>query len=158
VLSTRNAGPAAGPRDFDIVIDLRTPFLYDPSAGNLLLESRKFPGTTASPDFFRIDAHAAAGDSTSYVAIGGGAGGFDDSTPNSAVADEASTGGMVVRFTTTPAGRAGAVTPDACDHFRLGHRFRLPVSHTPRRTGRCTGPGPHVGFPRLQLPRCGAGR
>jgi len=33
-----------GPKDFDIVINLQTPFLYDPSASNLLLDVRIFAG------------------------------------------------------------------------------------------------------------------
>jgi hypothetical protein len=35
-------GPAAGPKTFDITINLTTPFLYNPAAGNLLLDVRNY--------------------------------------------------------------------------------------------------------------------
>ena len=48
--SSRFNGPPSGPKEFDIVIPLTTPFLYDPAAGNLLLEVRNFSGSSvASP-------------------------------------------------------------------------------------------------------------
>jgi hypothetical protein len=37
-LTTASTGPAGGPKDFDLIINLQTPFLYDPSLGNLLLD------------------------------------------------------------------------------------------------------------------------
>ena len=43
------SGTPGGPKDFDIVIPLTTPFLYDPGAGNLLLDVRNFSGSSASP-------------------------------------------------------------------------------------------------------------
>jgi len=44
-------GPANGPKDFDIVITLTTPFFYNPALGNLLLDVRNFgAGTTTSFD------------------------------------------------------------------------------------------------------------
>ena len=43
-LSSAFTGPANGPKDFDIVINLTTPFLYDPSKGNLLMDVRNFGG------------------------------------------------------------------------------------------------------------------
>jgi hypothetical protein len=36
-LSSHFTGPAAGPKDFDIQIAFKTPFFYQPTAGNLLL-------------------------------------------------------------------------------------------------------------------------
>jgi len=39
--STNTGGP---PRNFDIVITLQTPFLYDPALGNLLMDVRNFGG------------------------------------------------------------------------------------------------------------------
>ena len=48
--SSQFAGPLNGPKDFDIVIPLTTPFLYNPAAGNLLVEIRNFSGSlVASP-------------------------------------------------------------------------------------------------------------
>lgn len=44
VIASAFTGPATGPKDFDIVIDLDAPFLYDPSLGNLLLEVRNYTG------------------------------------------------------------------------------------------------------------------
>lgn len=43
-ISSNKTGPAFGPRDFDIVIPLTTPFLYDPAQGNLLMDIRNFGG------------------------------------------------------------------------------------------------------------------
>jgi hypothetical protein len=43
-LSSAFTGPAGGPKAFDIVINLSTPFLYDPAAGNLLLDVTNFGG------------------------------------------------------------------------------------------------------------------
>jgi len=44
-------GPPNGPKDFDIVITLTTPFFYNPALGNLLLDVRNFgAGTTTSFD------------------------------------------------------------------------------------------------------------
>ena len=37
-LTTENLGPAEGPKAFDYGLDLQTPFLYDPAAGNLLMD------------------------------------------------------------------------------------------------------------------------
>ena len=49
-ISSQFTGPPGGPKDFDIVIPLSTPFLYNPAAGNLLLEVRNISGSsTASP-------------------------------------------------------------------------------------------------------------
>jgi hypothetical protein len=43
-LSSADTGPAGGPKTFDIVINLTTSFLYNPLAGNLLLDVRNFGG------------------------------------------------------------------------------------------------------------------
>ena len=47
-LSSANTGPAAGPKNFDIVINLMNPFRYNPSAGSLLLDVRNFGGGTTT--------------------------------------------------------------------------------------------------------------
>jgi hypothetical protein len=44
-LSSSFTGPAGGPMAFDIIINLTTPFLYNPHSGNLLLDVRNFSGT-----------------------------------------------------------------------------------------------------------------
>jgi len=41
-LSSSWLGPVGGPKDFDIIVNLTTPFTYDASAGNLLLDVRNF--------------------------------------------------------------------------------------------------------------------
>ena len=43
-LSSAFTGPAGGPKDFDIIITLTTPFFYNPALGNLLLDVRNFGG------------------------------------------------------------------------------------------------------------------
>jgi hypothetical protein len=43
-LSSADSGPPSGPKAFDIVINLTTPFLYDPTMGNLLMDVRNFGG------------------------------------------------------------------------------------------------------------------
>jgi len=45
-LSSSFVGPLTGPKDFDIVINLTSPFLYNPAEGNLLLDVRNFSNTT----------------------------------------------------------------------------------------------------------------
>ena len=47
-LSSANSGPAAGPKNFDIVINLMNPFRYNPSVGSLLLDVRNFGGGTTT--------------------------------------------------------------------------------------------------------------
>lgn len=43
-LSSSFTGPPAGPKNFDIVINLTAPFVYNPENGNLLLDVRNFAG------------------------------------------------------------------------------------------------------------------
>jgi hypothetical protein len=43
-LSSAFSGPGGGPMAFDIVINLQTPFFYDSTQGNLLLDVRNFSG------------------------------------------------------------------------------------------------------------------
>ena len=46
---TDGSGPDEGPRPFDYVVELETPFYYDPSLGNLLRESAFKGGTIEGP-------------------------------------------------------------------------------------------------------------
>jgi hypothetical protein len=64
-LALSSADTGVGPRDFDIVITFTTPFLYDPTQGNLLLDVRNFGGGTTT----QFDAHLAF-DSTSRAYFG----------------------------------------------------------------------------------------
>jgi hypothetical protein len=47
-VSSQFAGPANGPKAFDIVVPLQTPFIYQPSRGNLLVDIKNFSGSSAS--------------------------------------------------------------------------------------------------------------
>jgi PEP-CTERM motif len=62
-LSSSFTGPPDGPKDFDIIITLTTPFFYNPAHGNLLLDVRNFGGGTTT--FF--DAVFQTGDGVSRV-------------------------------------------------------------------------------------------
>jgi MYXO-CTERM domain-containing protein len=87
-LSSAFAGPGGGPKDFDILINLTTPFLYDPTAGNLLLDVRNFgAGTTTL-----FDAQNTNGDGVSRAASQNS----DGVTDASGITDSA---GLVTRFT-----------------------------------------------------------
>lgn len=63
--SADTAGPGTT-RVFDIVINLSTPFLYDPSLGDLLLDVRNFEAGFTTP----FDAHTVPLDSISRVLSG----------------------------------------------------------------------------------------
>ena len=56
-------GPPNGPKDFDIVITLTTPFFYNPALGNLLLDVRNFGAGTTTV----FDAVSPFGDGVSRV-------------------------------------------------------------------------------------------
>jgi hypothetical protein len=60
-LSSAFTGPAGGPKNFDITINLTTPFLYDPASGNLLLDVRNFGGGRTT----QFNAEFLGGDSVS---------------------------------------------------------------------------------------------
>ncbi|MSU64131.1 MAG: hypothetical protein EXS31_17350 [Pedosphaera sp.] len=62
-ISSMFVGPKSGPKDFDIVMDLATPFFYQPGVGNLLLDVRNFGAGIATA----LDAVNVAGDSVSRV-------------------------------------------------------------------------------------------
>jgi hypothetical protein len=95
-LSTANTGPDLGPRDFDIIITLINPFLYDPAAGNLLIDFRStgqlFPFDIRNPT--PVDAENRFGDSVSVVL--GRSGNLN--APNG----ETTTVGFVTRFSLIP--------------------------------------------------------
>ena len=40
IFSTDGSGPVGGPKDFDYIVEFDEPFIYDPTAGNLLYEFR----------------------------------------------------------------------------------------------------------------------
>jgi len=89
-LSSSFMGPAAGPKNFDIIIPLQTSFLYNPALGNLLLEVQNFGG----------------GSTTQFDAVGGGSSGLVSrvfNTDGNASAASGTTevgGGLVTEFVT----------------------------------------------------------
>jgi hypothetical protein len=62
-LSSKYTGPDNGPKEFDIRIELGSPFDFDPKAGNLLMDVRNFEGGT----FLPFDAYWGPEDFTSCV-------------------------------------------------------------------------------------------
>ncbi|HJP82824.1 MAG TPA: PEP-CTERM sorting domain-containing protein [Fimbriimonadaceae bacterium] len=88
-VSSADTGPAGGPKDFDIFISFSTAFMYDPSAGNLLLDVFGLGPNSSTP----MDAENTLGDSISRVFT------FDNS-PVGGVADQRDTWGLVTRFDT----------------------------------------------------------
>jgi hypothetical protein len=62
-LSSAFTGPPGGPKDFDIIITLTTPFLYNPALGNLLLDVRNFGGGST----ISFDAVSPLGDGVSRL-------------------------------------------------------------------------------------------
>lgn len=63
-LSSAFAGPAQGPKSFDIVVPLSRPFTYNPAAGNLLVDIENFSGEAA----IAIDAEISTVGAASRVA------------------------------------------------------------------------------------------
>lgn len=91
----------AGPLDFDIVIPLSAPFLYDPLGGNLLLDVRNFGGGANTTAF---DAEDTDDDSTSRVTTN-----FALGDVNSATATLNDTWGLVTKFILEPAAFAVSI-------------------------------------------------
>lgn len=91
-LSSSPTGSA--PFAFDIVIVLSTPFLYDPSQGNLLMDVRNYGGGFTTI----FDAENTAGDSVSRAHTTAA------SDVDSPTANFASSWGLVTKFAYTPAG------------------------------------------------------
>jgi len=89
-ISSSASGPVAGPKAFDIVINFQTPFVYDPSEGNLLIDFRTT--ATSGVNFF-LDAQSTAGDQISRV--------FTPQSPTAvgAATGTAATVGLITRFT-----------------------------------------------------------
>jgi hypothetical protein len=107
-LSSADTPGPGGTRNFDIVINLTTPFLYDPTQGNLLMDVRNFGGGTTT--FF--DAHDVLGDSISRVYTFNG-------TVTSAIGDQVNTSGLVTAFTFTRQGPPTGV-PEPATMVLLG--------------------------------------
>ncbi len=63
-LSSGFLGPLLGPKNFDVTIRLNTPFVYEPTLGNLLLDVRTY---VSLADTVIMDAVRTTGDSVSRV-------------------------------------------------------------------------------------------
>jgi len=86
-LSISSSFTGGNPRDFDIVINLQTPFLYDPSAGNLLMDVRNFSGEITT----QFDASDDTGTMSRLFTASSGV--------NSLVGDIDDESGLVTQFT-----------------------------------------------------------
>jgi hypothetical protein len=119
--STSVAGPADGPQAFDMVITFTTPFLYDPSKGNLLVDIRNSSGTTHDPaNDQEIDAVSTGGDGVSRVYNLGDAAAATAGLTGSGF--QMDTLGAVTRFVSTPT--SPATTPP---HTLLNSATRVRV-------------------------------
>ena len=91
-LTTESDGPAGGPKQFDYGVDLETPFVYDPSKGNLLMDLT----IINSEGPLNIDFVLANTETTRFRSTG-------TLGPDSPVANaNAPIGGHVIRFTIVP--------------------------------------------------------
>ncbi|BAZ52788.1 hypothetical protein NIES4103_54530 [Nostoc sp. NIES-4103] len=90
LLESADEGPDAGPKNFDIVINLQNPFLYDPTKGNLLLDVKNFAGGNTIQFDAQGNLDIINGDSVSRQWS------FD---PNFATANGQDTIGLVTKFT-----------------------------------------------------------
>jgi hypothetical protein len=95
-LSSRFVGPAGGPKAFDIIIPLQNAFLYDPTAGNLVIELRNLSNNQAS----HLDVVGVGGD---------GAGRMFSINPN-ATTGAADTGSDIVQLVYTVPSSAPVIT------------------------------------------------
>lgn len=118
---TISAAPAGFPRPFNFVITLTTPFLYDPSAGNLLLDVRNFNGAFATTQF---DSQSTIGDAISRVY-----------TVDNGVlfpSGRADSDGLVTRFSFAPA----AAVPEPSTYGIMASAFLLGMVVLRRRASR----------------------
>jgi len=76
-ISSQFLGPANGPKEFDIIVPLATPFLYNPAAGHLLVDVRNFSG---APDASAVGGRGDPNDGGARVggALGSATGGADN--------------------------------------------------------------------------------
>ena len=91
-LSTSYTGE---PKNFDIIINLTTPFLYNPGAGDLLMDVRNFGG--GASQVFDAVSSTSLGVARVYSSALRGANGVNDATGF----QDATTAGLVTQFTTT---------------------------------------------------------
>jgi sugar lactone lactonase YvrE len=96
-LSSAFTGPAGGPKNFDILIPLTTPFYYNPAAGNLLLDIRNFSSGNSGGNLIpQLDATSANPTLVGRVYA------FDASATSAPYSFDEDTIGLVTQFTATP--------------------------------------------------------
>ena len=96
-LNSSFTGPPGGPKNFDILIPLATPFYYNPAAGNLLLDIRNFSSGNSGGNLIpQLDATSA------NPALMGRVWAFDASATSAPFSFDEDTIGLVTQFTATP--------------------------------------------------------
>lgn len=96
-LSSAFTGPAGGPKNFDIVIQLTSPFYYNPTMGNLLLDIRDFSSGNSGGNLIpQLDSTSADPTLVGRVYA------FDASATSAPFSFDEDTIGLVTRFTATP--------------------------------------------------------
>ena len=90
-IKTQNLGPAGGPKAFDYGVDLTTPFTFDPSDGNLLMDLT----VTDSVGPLLLDFNFSSNEMTSFYWTGA-------LGPDSPVAGGDQWGGHALQFTVVP--------------------------------------------------------
>ena len=96
-LSSSFYGAAGGPKNFDILIPLATPFYYNPAAGNLLLDIRNFSSGNSGGNLIpQLDATSLDPTLVSRVWA------FDSSATAAPYSFDEDTMGLVTQFTVTP--------------------------------------------------------
>src|ERR1043166_226186 len=95
-ISSASSGPTAGPKDFDISIQLQTPFVYNPAAGNLLFDIKNFSGAPALSglNFGNVVDGSGSGSDKASRAFG-----YD---PSGASAVAVNTGSSILKVIATP--------------------------------------------------------
>ena len=97
MLSSAFTGPAGGPKNFDIVIPLTTPFYYNPAAGNMLMDIRNFSGGNSGGNLIaQLDA------TSTDPTLVGRVWAFDASATSAPDSFDKDTMGLVTQFTATP--------------------------------------------------------
>lgn len=92
-VSSFNTLTGNGTKNFDIIVNFATAFLYDPSAGNLLLDSRTFTGGNRRNH--TVDGVSVPGDAVSNIHTGFGNGGSPTALGNDSY-------GTIVQFSISP--------------------------------------------------------
>jgi hypothetical protein len=90
---SNDTGPAGGPKDFDVVLDLTTPFTYDPAAGNLLMDIRVNFADVSSYSSY-LDAVNVTGDAVSCV--------YNTESATAATGNWISSNGTITQFSFIP--------------------------------------------------------